>query len=139
MKQVSSSFFILYTTYILWCRPWTHRSIQLLPGGGPAHHLSKLGKGLLGAGGVSRESLGASGEDGAKYIHCVEEPGHDQGGGDDGGAGGGVVIEWARRPAAIGGATRGGADVQEVLVKCRVGQFPSRRSFYLVVSVVAHV
>lgn len=95
--------------------------------------MTKLGKGSLGVGGVSRESYGASGEDGAKYIHCVEEPGQEQGGGDNGGSGsgGGVVIEWARRAAAAAG---GGADVQEVLVKCRVGQFPSRKSFYLVVS-----
>lgn len=72
-----------------------------------------------------------SGDDGAKYIHCVEEPGQKQGSGDDGGAGGGgVVIEWARRAAAVAG----GVDLQEVLVKCRVGQFPSRKSFYLIVS-----
>eukprot|EP00903_Cladosiphon_okamuranus_P007182 g6974.t1 len=101
------------------------RSIQLLPGGGPAQRLSKLGKGALVVGGVSRESYGTSCGDGAKYIHCVEE----QGGGDDGGAGGGVVIEWARRAAAVAG----GVDLQEVLVKCRVGQFPSHKSFYLIV------
>ena len=113
-------------------RPRTHRAIQLLPGGGPAQRLSKLGRGSLGVGGVSRESYGASGEDGAKYIHCVEEPGQEQGGAGNGGSGtgGGVVVEWARRAAAAAG----GVDVQEVLVKCRVGQFPSRKSFFLVVS-----
>lgn len=123
MEQVSTASSFPHT-------PWTHRSIQLLPGGGPSQRLSKLGKGSLGVGGLSRESYGASGEDGAKYIHCVEEPGQKQGG-DNGGAGGGVVIEWARRAAAIGG----GVGVQEVLVKCRVGQFPARKSFYLLVSV----
>lgn len=111
-------------------RPWTPRSVQLLPGGGPAQRLAKLRKGSLGVGGVSRDSYGAPGEDGAKYIHCVEEPGQGEACGDNGGAGVGVVIEWARRAAA----TAGGADIQEVLVKCRVGQFPSHKSFYLIVS-----
>lgn len=110
------------------------RSIQLLPGGGPEHRLFKHGKGSLGVGGVSRESYGVSEDGGVKYIHCVEEAGHQQGGDDKGRAGGGVVIEWARRAAAMGGGAAGGADVQEVLVKCRVGQFPSRKGFYLLVS-----
>lgn len=104
--------------------------------------LSKLGKGSLAVGGISRESRGACEEAGAKYIHCVEEPcGREQSSGDNtgGGAGGlglgGVVVEWARRPgAAAGGGAAGGYDVQEVLVKCRVGQFPSQKSFYLLVS-----
>ncbi|CAN0278334.1 unnamed protein product [Ectocarpus sp. 8 AP-2014] len=33
----------------------------------------------------------------------------------------------------MGGGAAGGDDVQEVLVKCRVGQFPSRKGFYLLV------
>lgn len=110
------------------------RSIQLLPGGGPERRLSKHGKGSLGVGGVSREPYGVSEDGGAKYIHCVEEAGHQQGGDDKGRAGVGVVIEWARRAAAMGGDAGGGVDVQEVLVKCRVGQFPSRKGFYLLVS-----
>ena len=95
--------------------------------------MSTLGKGSLGVGGVSQASYGASGEDGAKYIHCVEQPAKEQGGGDNVGAGSGVVVEWARRAAAAAD----GVNVQEVLVKCRVGQFPSHKSFYLVVSEVA--
>lgn len=106
----------------------THRSIQLLPGQGPTQHMSRIGKGSLGVGGISRESYGASGDDGgAKYIHCVEENVGEQGNS-------GVVIEWARRAAATGGGARGGFDVQEVLVKCRVGEFPSQKCFYLLVS-----
>lgn len=77
------------------------------------------------------------GDEGAKYIHCVEEAcqeGAGGGGGNDSAAGG-VVIEWARRPAVgSGGHLCAGGDVQEVLVKCRVGRFPSRKSFYLLVS-----
>ncbi|CAM9877434.1 unnamed protein product, partial [Ectocarpus sp. 12 AP-2014] len=83
------------------------RSIQLLPGGGPEHRLSKHGKGSLGVGGVSREPYGVSEDGGAKYIHCVEEAGHQQGSDDRGRAGGGVVIEWARRAAAMGGGAAG--------------------------------
>lgn len=97
--------------------------------------MSKIGKGSLGIGGISRETYAASGDRGAKYIHCVEEHGEEQGGGEKGEAGNsGVVIEWARRAAATGGGARSGFDVQEVLVKCRVGQFPSQKGFYLLVS-----
>ena len=68
----------------------------------------------------------------AKYIHCVEETSPDR---DDGHNGGGVVIEWARR-AVMESEARCCADVQEVLLKCRIGQFPSQKSFYLLVSQV---
>lgn len=81
-------------------------------------------------GGVSRDPFGISGVGSAKYIHCVEEACPDRGDDD---AGGGVVIEWARR-AVVESEARGCADIQEVLVKCRVGQFPSQKSFYLLVS-----
>lgn len=77
------------------------------------------------------------GDEGAKYIHCVEEACQEGGGGGGGGdsAAGGVVIEWARKPAVgSGDHLCAGGDVQEVLVKCRVGRFPSRKSFYLLVS-----
>lgn len=64
------------------------------------------------------------------YVHCVEEGCQ----GADGASvdGGGVVIEWSRRPAMGDNGT--GAEVQEVLVRCRVGQFPARKTFYLLVS-----
>lgn len=71
------------------------------------------------------------GDQGEKYVHCVEEAG--EGGGDTGGVEGGVVIEWARRPV-VGSGDGSGGDVQEVLVKCRIGRFPARKSFYLLVS-----
>lgn len=99
--------------------------------------MSKIGQGSLGVGGISRESYGTSGDGGAKYIHCVEDNGREQGAGEKGGAGSGVVIEWGRRAAAAGGGARSGIDVQEVLVKCRVGQFPSQKGFYLLVSGVS--
>lgn len=85
-------------------------------------------------GGVSRDPLGLSDVGSAKYIHCVEEASPDR---DDGDGGSGVVIEWARR-AVVESEARGCADVQEVLVKCRVGQFPSQKSFYLLVSGVEY-
>lgn len=106
------------------------RSIQLLPGGEPRANFSKRVRASTRAGGVSRDPLGMSGTGSAKYIHCVGEASPDR---DDDDAGGGVVIEWARR-AVVESEVRGCADVQEVLVKCRVGQFPSQKSFYLLVS-----
>lgn len=108
------------------------RSIQLLPGGEPRANFSKRVKTSKRAGEVSRDPLGMSGAGSAKYIHCVGEASPDR---DDDDAAGGVVIEWARR-AVVESEVRGCADVQEVLVKCRVGQFPSQKSFYLLVSQV---
>lgn len=80
-----------------------------------------------------REPWGVAGEGGSKYIHCVEGPNAD-GSGDN--AAGGVVVEWGRRPAlgGGGGGSSGMVQVQEVLVKCRVGPFPSQKGFYLLVS-----
>lgn len=117
-------------TILIRVRDLDLRSIQLLPGGEPRPNLSKRVKTSTRAGGVSRDPFGMSDVGSAKYIHCVEEARSDR---DDGDAGGGVVIEWARR-AVMESETRGCADVQEVLVKCRVGQFPSQKSFYLLVS-----
>lgn len=108
------------------------RSIQLLPGGESGPGFAKRGaRSLSGMEGVTGESYGVPGDDGAKYIHCIEEACPEAGGGGD--AEGGVVIEWARRPV-VGTGAGTGIDVQEVLVKCRVGQFPSLKGFYLLVS-----
>lgn len=120
--------------------PQTRRSIQLLPGGEFAgrrrpKHSDRIPYDADGTGEFSRDYCGVSGIGGAKYIHCVEEACPDGGGNDAGGDG--VVIEWARRPAMGSSSVGCGFDVQEVLVKCRIGRFPSTKSFYLLVSVLS--
>lgn len=119
---------------MLSCRAYERdRSIQLLPGEGSRQRLSTSGKQSLGIGGACRGSHPGSGEGGGNYIHCVEEAGQGRENPDNGG----VVIEWSRRAAAMGGGGSGsgpGVDVQEVLLKCRVGQFPWQKGLYLLVS-----
>lgn len=110
--------------------PSTSRSLRLLPGAEPGISPSKRAPGSTSAGAHRTdwtyiEPWGIDAGGSAKYFHCVEESLTGGGGqGDEGG----VVIEWARRTAP-------GDDVQEVLVKCRVGRFPSQKGFYLLVSV----
>lgn len=101
----------------------------------PRRPIKSSNRSRHGLDGDSRQNGVVRGDEGAKYVHCVEEAGQEGGGGRKDSAAGGVVIEWARRPAVgSGGHPCAGGDVQEVLVKCRVGRFPSRTSFYLLVS-----
>lgn len=81
---------------------------------------------------------------GTKFVHCVEVPSASTGSeGSTASAASteGVVVEWATRRAMWGArdlaGEYGGAedeDVQELLIRCRVGRFPSQRAFYLLVS-----
>lgn len=47
------------------------------------------------------------------------------------------MVEWARRPFLRNGGSagegNGSFELQEILVKCRVGRFPKQMGFYLLV------
>lgn len=90
--------------------------------------------GVAGPNGRYGEPWDSSCRSNAKYLHCVEEPCAASG---VEGSPGGVVLEWATKKDMEGAAAVEGGftgDVQEVRVKCRVGRFPSQKSFYILVS-----
>ena len=111
-------------------KSFKYRSIRLSLGGNPGSPLRKTGtSSRFGTEADLRKKCGVSLDNGDKYVHCVEEACQKV---DDISAGEcGVMIEWIRRSAV---ENDWGGELQEVLVKCRVGQFPGQKTFFLLVS-----